>query len=349
MAVLHLIPESTKMQTISDQSRMFGAKIEDKMNYYDEIHLAFDPCTDESRKQATRAKRQKGAGTYYVVSASTNLAVIGMKQFLSHERTKQELSMYLADGFMQAYKDQKCIYTTSYTRDKECSVTRTNVGTCVEEVAGLQMNHDEADTMIITTGAHFTQEVRPSNVLHTWSPDTNVLLLLICHKTTLVTNTFMFWQDKTFDITGLYSYLGPAKSACILGWHAMTGCDTTGKFAGRGKKNWWNIFLTLYDSDDEGILQGFQDFGENSKLSRSTEAALTRFVTLGYAKGTDSLPSARWFLFTKKLAQGDKLPPLPNTFKQHLLRALVQTLAWRHAHRPIISMPDVKNKMIGWQ
>lgn len=91
MAVLHLIPDSTKMQTISDLSRMFNAKIEDKMDHYDEIRLVFDPYTDESRKQATRAKRQKGAGTYYAVSASTNLAVIGMKQFLSHERTKQEL------------------------------------------------------------------------------------------------------------------------------------------------------------------------------------------------------------------------------------------------------------------
>ena len=72
-------------------------------------------------------------------------------------------------------------------------------------------------------------------------------------------------------------------------------------------------------------------------------------MTLGYAKGTDSLPAARWFLFTKKLDQGDKLPPMPNTFRQHLLRALVQTLAWRHAHRPIISMPDVKNEMFGWR
>ena len=349
MAVLHLIPNSTKMQTIFNLSRMFNAKIEDKMNHYDEIRLVFDPYTDESRKQATRAKRQKGAGTYYAVSASTNLAVIGMKEFLGLERTKQELTTYLADRFMQAYKDQKHIYTTSYTRNKGCSVTRTNVGTCVEEVASLQMNHDEADTMIIATAAHFTQQARPSDVLHVWSPDTDVLLLLIYHKTALVTNTFMFWQDKIFNITGLYSYLGPAKSACILGWHAMTGCDTTGRFAGRGKKSWWNIFLTLHDSDDEDIIQSFQDFGENSNLSCSTEAALARFVTLGYAKGTDSLPAARWFLFTKKLAQGDKLPPMPNAFRQHLLRALVQTLTWRHAHRPIVSMPDVKNDMFGWR
>ena len=66
-------------------------------------------------------------------------------------------------------------------------------------------------------------------------------------------------------------------------------------------------------------------------------------------KGTDSFPAALWFLFTKKLAQGDKLPPTPNAFRQHLLRALVQTPARRHTHRPIISMPDVKNEMFGWR
>ena len=70
-------------------------------------------------------------------------------------------------------------------------------------------------------------------------------------------------------------------------------------------------------------------------------------MTLSYAKGTNSLPAVRWFLFTKELAQGDKLPPTPNAFRQHLLRALVQTLAWRHSHRPIISKTDVKNEMFG--
>lgn len=63
----------------------------------------------------------------------------------------------------------------------------------------------------------------------------------------------------------------------------MTGCDTIGKFAECEKKSWCNIILTLHDSDDEAIIQGFQDIGETANLSHSTEPTLARFVTLGYA------------------------------------------------------------------
>ena len=50
------------------------------------------------------------------------------------------------------------------------------------------------------------------------------------------------------------------------------------------------------------------------------------------------LSATQWHLFTKKLTQGDKLPPTPNAFKQHLLRAFVQA----------ILMPNVMNGKLGW-
>lgn len=60
MAVLHFIPDSTKMQTISDLNRMFTAKIENEMNFYGVIRLAFDSYTDKSSKQAQSVKDKMG-------------------------------------------------------------------------------------------------------------------------------------------------------------------------------------------------------------------------------------------------------------------------------------------------
>ena len=60
MAVLHLITDGREMQTSSDPSRMFNAKIEDKMIYYDEIRLVFDPYTDEPRNRKRGPKDKRG-------------------------------------------------------------------------------------------------------------------------------------------------------------------------------------------------------------------------------------------------------------------------------------------------
>ena len=72
--------------------------------------------------------------------------------------------------------------------------------------------------------------------------------------------------------------------------------------------------MTLDPEQDQDILDGFSVFGESAQLIDSVVKALAKFVTLAYAKGSDTLPSARWKLFTKQMAKGDRLPPTPDAF-----------------------------------
>jgi len=351
MAVLHLFSDRAKVNCIYELSSLFNSRIEDKMFLYEEVRLVFDPYCEGSKKMATRERRKRGGdATYYAVNENTNLCNIPISHFLSHEKTKQEVAVYLANQFMEKYKDRQTIYTSAYTKhDVYTCVTRTNCSGNVVIVDELNMNHDEADTMLITHAIHFTNHAHLLDILHVWSPDTDMLLLLVHYKLYSLTNVFLFWHGKVFDITGIYSYLGPVKSSGVLAWHAITGCDTTGRFAGRGKKTWWNLFISLDKEKDKDIIDGFSEFGENAQLVDSTENAMAKFVSLGYSKGCDNLASARWTLFTKKMAEGDKLPPTPNAFKQHLLRALLQTHVWRHAYLANIPWIDAKNEQYGWK
>ena len=148
---------------------------------------------------------------------------------------------------------------------------------------------------------------------------------------------------------GLYSHVGPLKSLGILAWHSITGCDTMGRFVEQGKKTWWNLYMSLDHELDKDILQGLCELGEGTNLLFTTQKELAKFITLGYAKGSETLPSARWQLRTKKMAEGEKLPPTPDAFKQHLLRALVQAHTWRHANLPLNPLIDVSNGEHGWK
>ena len=35
-------------------------------------------------------------------------------------------------------------------------------------------------------------------------------------------------------------YIGQVKADALLSLHAISGCDTTGRFLGKGKTSWWN-------------------------------------------------------------------------------------------------------------
>lgn len=101
---------------------------------------------------------------------------------------------------------------------------------------------------------------------------------------------------------GLYNHNGPLKSSGILVWHSIIGCDTTGRFARQGKKTWWNFYMSLDHELDKDILQGFHELGEGTDLVFTTEKELAKFITLGYAKRSETLHLARWQLFSKKMA-----------------------------------------------
>ena len=100
MAVLHLVASTGKVKTLASLSSIFNSIIKEKM--YAEVRLVFDPYCEKSSKMATREKRQNGVeATYYAVNKSTNLSNINMTQFPSHEKTKQEVSVFLAKEFIE--------------------------------------------------------------------------------------------------------------------------------------------------------------------------------------------------------------------------------------------------------
>ena len=138
------------------------------------------------------------------------------------------------------------------------------------------------------------------------SPDTDVLVLTIrrypsiCHDTCFVTGT---GQKRRFiPLQPIYNALGPNKSAALPGFHALTGTDITGRFAGKGKMTCWKVMQKLHEDDE--IVQALTQLGATEKPSEASVLALEAFFCTLYLPHTELTNIAE-----KKQAQSKCLPP----------------------------------------
>ena len=66
------------------------------------------------------------------------------------------------------------------------------------------------------------------------------------------------------DIKLLCEKLGNDTSKALLALHALTGCDTTGKFEGKSKQFWFRRFLAI-DQHNTNLVKGLADFQESNE------------------------------------------------------------------------------------
>ena len=102
MAEVQAIDKPKSIKTCKDLGHHFASRIKAKFVTYDEMHVIFDDYTvKNSLKTATRSKRLGGlASVRYKITDSTNIQHISMKKLLSHEGTKDELTMFFSEKIM---------------------------------------------------------------------------------------------------------------------------------------------------------------------------------------------------------------------------------------------------------
>ena len=97
-------------------------------------------------------------------------------------------------------------------------------------------NHEEADTLIISCLCI----LNPSDaVVIVYSADTDVFVLLSKHHDIILCKKiYMELVSGFVDMTVLHHAVGGIFAIAHLSLHYLTGCDTTGKFAGISKEFW---------------------------------------------------------------------------------------------------------------
>ena len=183
------------------------------------MRVIFDNYTKKaSLKEQTRERRKgkvKGSKSY-IVQDSTGIK--DKKMFLASSSTKDLLTLYLSHQLIR------------YSTVKVMTATRQEVKTNYEcETMTGVSTQEEADTLIIY---HAVEVTSNGMNVHIYSQDTDVLLLALRRTPLLGNHSALIMgtserRRKVF-LQPIYDKLGPEKSAALINWHALTGCDTTG-------------------------------------------------------------------------------------------------------------------------
>ena len=194
------------------------------------------------------------------------------------------------------------------------------------DLAGLMScTHEEADTRMFvhaTDGAkHGMNKILLRHV------DTDVVVIGICmaQKSGCDCLWFAFGTgtSPTFqylDATAMTQALADAKCGGLHAYRALTGCDVTSPFAGKGKRTAWTAWDAYYDDATAALCT----------LSRMPTAErvmnvlpiIKRLIVIMYDRGSSesSVSSERLVLFTQQIREIENIPPTQDALAQHVLR-----------------------------
>ena len=225
------------------------------------------------------------------------------EEFLSRDLNKQRLIQLISD----ALKERHCTVVNSL---------------------------GDADVDIVQA------EVR-SSLLHTTTligEDTDLLVLLLYYAQSDSKGLY-FRSDKSkadggvkvYNINHLKEVLGLDVCSQLMFIHAMTGCDTTSRIFGVGKKT---VFHKLVNGDP--VLRAFGNAFTvpNQTTEVINDLGCQAMAVLFGGKCIDSLATMRYNIFSKKVVSAsstvtpERLPPTESATKFHCRRAYYQVMVW---------------------
>ena len=144
------------------------------------------------------------------------------------------------------------------------------------------------------------------------------------------------------SVCNIYTNLGQKRASALLGFHALTGSDTSGRFAGR--TNDWS-FKTFMSCCDDEILDALAMLGNETDLPSDACSQLDATLCLYVYIKVNEL---RWFLYLKRAAEGENLPPISGALDLHICRAHYIAMIWKKVNANNPRLPTPTCTPFGW-
>lgn len=341
MAVVHeMAVFKHEISTCRDLAEHFVGAINIKSRRYSKSYVVFDQYSQSSLKETTRKRRTGGKvwrGTEYKVDMNTRIK--DLNKFLSSTKTKELLTIFLAHEVIVHCTGD---VTTVTSKGVECNTSSNGSASTAE------CKHDEADTLLI----YYASEARKLGLtIHIYSQDTDVLVLAIYNISVLGDDAAMIMgtgeNRHLVKLLPIYLALGEERSAALLGFHAISGSDTTGRIFGKSKTSWWKTFMECGDD----VISALALLGQQSELSPTVLVHCETFICkLLSPKSVDISQAAalRWHHFRGlSTTQGiEKLPPTQGSLHEIIRRAHYQCIIWGQT---LVPQPTVGSPTdFGW-
>jgi len=123
--------------------------------------------------------------------------------------------------------------------------------------------------------------------------------------------------------------LGPSRAKALPAFHAITGCDTTSAFFGKGKKTAWAVWQSIPELTLP--LELLSCPNPTLETINTHTSVLQRFVLLLYGvtkENITTVDAARHSLFLHQGRDFEHMPPSSDALHQHLLRVAYQVIKY---------------------
>ena len=201
------------------------------------VDFVCDTYPDISIKNMERSGRAEGGSTVVRILGADQKVPRQFRKFLSVGKNKESLVEFFVQHLKHVEKLSDLMRNVELfvSHGKMCHQLSTNSGedVLIEECEELYSDHEEADTRLLL---HAKQASRSHNHVIIRSPDTDVFILLLGHRSAIPTalyfDTGIGNQKRILDIGKVHLTLGSELCDALIGFHAFTGIHFCSNFFG---------------------------------------------------------------------------------------------------------------------
>jgi hypothetical protein len=298
--LVQMMPPKTATTFQEYSEDVFLPYIIQQLQSVSRVDVVWDVYRIDSLKKRTRQKR--GTGTRKRVVAEARLPV-NWKSFLRVDENKTELFQYLSQQIVSLHFDDKEIYST-YGEQVLSSPERQNLSVLQP------CSHEEADTRLILHTFDAAQEGCQRIMIRTTDTDVVVLAISQVHNISASELWIAFGVGKHFRYIPAHEIsrqLGPQKATALPMLHALSGCDVTSFFCGKGKKSAWDTWSVSPEVTDTLVMLA----SKPDVISEDNMDKMERFIVHMYDRTSEhtTVNEARQQLFSKSSKTIEILPP----------------------------------------
>ena len=243
--------------------------------------------------------------------------------------------------------DQSIVLAGGFTSGEIVKLVKKTGVTLLPQLFSTQ---EEADTRMALHAACPSQ-THSRIVIRCDDTDVLVILLYFYSKGNLTTQVYMHaghygrftTNERYIPVHAIAGMLGDNICSALPSMHALTGCDSTCALFRIGKR-------TAFTKLSQNIVQLGQlsQFGLSLSASACQQLARLFLLSLYGQKGNEcsDLDELRYTLALTTDKEASTLPPTEDAFKQHVLRAMLQTRVWCQSDIPKPNIPGIVGH--GW-
>ena len=235
------------------------------------------------------------------------------EEFLRVDENKSELFHLISDRIVDEEYPGRVIVTCDdeVLLSAHCDLARL-----------MSCTHEEADTRVFAHASDGTEHGINKILLRTLDTDVVVIGISMAQEIGFDWLLFAFGSGTTFryiDATAMAQALADAKCGGLPAFHALTGCDLTSPFDGKGKRTAWTA---LYAYDDATSPLCTLSIMPTTESVMNVLPIIERLIVITYVlRGYEShVNGERLVLFIQKGREIEHIPPTQDALAQQVLR-----------------------------